>query len=567
MSINTVTTDAGPYGDVFTFTADADTDTITVTAKLVSAGSGARYDGLTYPTSEYRPGFLNLWFDGQFLGRSNGSDGPDYGFAFSSDGTGWDGGGVGTTYTITQDRSVRDWPPGEYRVQVAVRPINEYPIFPAWAEVPVTLPPRPAPKMYPTKIPRCLFFLTKAECDATPGLLAAAQAAGVNTIQGGLFPNPGDSFGPTDQAGVIAFASTYTYAAWQPAWDAFMQPQIDHARDNDMLLVFTGDDLYRNINEKAFLENWPALPQAITHMATYLAANDDVVCGIELMDEMLDSSVGPGYPIPPAEHWFYTNFMQPWRAVPNATPLSSPGTPGVDEDGLRRGNYWEDRSDYYSRYIREYSVVGQIPGSVYRGLSYAALAGNARECWRDTNKVKPLSCEFGAIAYNYSKRTDPDADQYVVGDWLFSRGNRPNDYPMTMWLGIIMGGRHFRGYYYDYANQRAYRGASALHTDPANYFSQGISPDLTPDRWAGLSAAYNSVGSRESIILAGHVYPLYERPPWIYGRIGDLKVAINISENPQYCRSIVSGVVVTGIGERRHSRSRSVPAGGVVLSQ
>jgi hypothetical protein len=109
-------------------------------------------------------------------------------------------------------------------------------------------------------------------------LTASLKAAGINTLSQGIYSNPRNT--------------TQALASWEASFDANYTTSFDWAARNGFSILYTGDDLTREICSDAYWTlNWPSGQQAVQY-AFSQAANAGNAIGVDMVDET-DALWGP----------------------------------------------------------------------------------------------------------------------------------------------------------------------------------------------------------------------------------------------------------------------------------
>jgi hypothetical protein len=514
----TVTRDLPLYTVVVT--ADAGVDTVViacaVTHKFDPSGDGRRNAGC------------------QVLGNGMGGDNfplvSNYGGPYTPHTSSQVVNGSVTTTTLTVVRSVVTQliPPTQTTFHVRVFDTNSAVIV--HVDLEVDLPSRPVPSLKTNTIPRSLF---QTSVPAQAADVTAFRAAGINCLEYGLFQNPADGFS-TGGGGVGAA----TLAGWKADMAGYIAPVYDWARANGFLLFLAGDSFFRSPDEKSWIKNTSWAHDAVTWLMAQVATYSDVVVGIEMQDESPDTGTDLAYQL--VVDWI----REVWPDAPISWPTQN-------WDGIVLPNEVPSRASYASRFV---AYDGLLP---YAVPSVGELEFRYRPASANTPDGWPVVLDLSGMGPVYTKG-GPGGDYNPATDTLDIGGLTPESIVASVWIALARGCCALRCYAWDGGGY-----AGRLATPVGNQFQTGIRAGDA--RWSALSAAYNSVGSREAKLLAGF-RPPQQQGPWLLGFRDELNWAVNVSSRSEPCAPGNWRLVIPG-GEVDFAGGGSVPSGGVIIGE
>ena len=348
------------------------------------------------------------------------------------------------------------------------------------------------------KIPLSVFKLTPQEIQS--GRVSAEQVRRVaDTLETGIFFNPADG-GPENPLD--------TFERWRASWEAQFPPTFDWLRANGFRAFATGDDWYRSPAERGWFLKTPWAADAVKYVSGRCEQYRDVLVGVECIDEF-ENLFG-------ADTFAADKFIDAWRSVPNAVPVSWPGwyTGNGRTDDPRR-------CDYVSRYP-------------YAAGTWAEKGYGPAGSWT----LPQIRRQFEGMTAGQNPDLPLCAMTTAIPEWP------AESIPMQYALGLSGGARAFRCY----------------HFADATSGGRGVTPGTR--HWDALERAAAWVRKYE-LRLDGHAAPMACHGPWAEGRVGALRWLVNTSERVQACphrgRLTTADVFDAGF------RGGCVPPGGVLV--
>jgi hypothetical protein len=129
------------------------------------------------------------------------------------------------------------------------------------------------------------FDLEAGDLWSDPTLLRAVQNAGINSISEGFYRNPRNT--------------RANYAQWQREFDLLVKPGWRFAKEHQLHVLATGDEVCRNIGGEAWWTiNWPSGKKAVQYAMSTLARSG-VALGVDMVDEV--SMLWGATPRPPGK--------------------------------------------------------------------------------------------------------------------------------------------------------------------------------------------------------------------------------------------------------------------------